>query len=367
MPKSPDVLGLLKAVVAKASEPGAGQSKLTSLHIRNAKVTFGDPQSAHPWTIEQFDFHLQSPQTGGTLLVGAGKFVAPGGPANATVAIEQTEAGGDLRVSTSLDHIVPADLAGLSPALLPLAPALLPVGGEASLVFDGAGTLSQLDMKVGLGKGQLDVGGACAASFRLDQGGVHIKYVRGTGRVELLPSELASNGSAATVSGLAIVSKDADGRDRWQYNVELANVRLADPANNLPALPVDDWNARGTFTPATGEAVLDRMALQAGQARLVAAGRIAATGLDVDGERVQDAAPGLVLRLWPACFQNYARNWVWPMSAPARFLRGICGWRWTRPRCNASAPRARCRMRPRPPNFPSGRYAAFTMPTDCRQ
>jgi len=169
--------------------------------------------------------------------------------------------------------------------------------------------LAQLDLKVGLGKGQLDIGGACSDSFRLDQGGVRIKYVRGTGRVELLPSTLASNGSSATVSGLALVSHDAEGRDRWQYNLELANVSLADPAHGLEPQAIDAWSARGTFTPSTGEAVLDRMALQAGSARMAMAGRISPAGLDAEA-RVQAADPGVVLRLWPACFQTYARDWV---------------------------------------------------------
>ena len=300
-----EAIAVLRSIVGNQARSESG---LTALHIRDARVTFGDPGHDKVWRVPQFDFRLDSGKNGG-ILVGTGSAVAPGGPLHVTITVEQPMSAGDLQMTASLDHLVPADLAELSPALLPLAPALLPISGDASMAFQPDGLMSRLDMNVGLGKGQFDVGGACADSFRLDQGGLHIRYVRGSGKVELLPSELAANGSAATVSGLALVSTDADGKDRWQYNLELNNVRLADTAHGLAPLPVDSWNARGTFTPATGEAVLDRLALQAGDAQLAMAGRIASTGLDVEA-RVLAADPGLVLRLWPACFQTYARNWV---------------------------------------------------------
>lgn len=308
-PGHPEPSALLAGLVASIGGAGNTAGAISALHIRNASVSFGEATEARTWSVPKFDFHRDSPAAGAAIVVGAGSILAPGGPTNATISIEQDTGAGQVRVTTSLDRFVPADLAGLSPALLPLAPALLPVGGEASMAFDAGGALAQLDMKVGLGKGQLDIGGACADSFRLDQGGLHIKYARGTGRVELLPSMLTSNGSTATVSGLALVSHDAEGRDRWQYNLELANVSLADPAHGLAPQTIDTWNARGTFTPSTGEAVLDRMALQAGSARMAMAGRISPAGLDAEA-RVQAADPGVVLRLWPACFQTYARDWV---------------------------------------------------------
>jgi len=302
----PDVIGLLRSVVNRGG-PSLGQG-LTTLQIRDAMITLGEADRVAIWQVPQFDFRLEN-HRGAAILTGTGSIVAPRGPLHANMTVEQPGAGGELRLTASLDRIVPADLAALSPAFLPLAPMLLPVGGEANLAFQADGALSRLDMNIGLGKGQLDFGGACADSFRLDKGGLHVSYLRGTGRVELLPSELASNGSEATISGLALVTHDAEGRDRWQYNLELSKVRLADPPHGLVPLPVDTWNARGTFTPSSGETVLDRMSVRAGDARLAMAGRIADTGLEIEAQ-VQDADPGLLLRLWPGCFQSYARNWV---------------------------------------------------------
>ena len=302
-----NAIAMLRSIFGGPGSRGAGNA-ISVVHIRDGTVTVGEPGHDAIWRVPQFDFRLENRPAGG-ILVGTGNAVAPGGPLHATLSVELAGGDGELRMTAAVDHLVPADLAELNPALLPLAPALLPLSTDASFTFDSGGALSRLDMKVGLGKGHYDVGGACADSFRLDAGGLNIRYVRGTGKVELLPSELANNGSAATVSGLAQVSKDAQGRDRWQYDLQLNNVKLADAAAGLPPVPTDPWNARGTFTPSTGEAVLERLALQAGPARLAMAGRIADTGLNLEAQ-VEAADPGLVLRLWPACFQSYARNWV---------------------------------------------------------
>lgn len=308
-PPALNPLVMLNTVIGQ-SHPARGPSPAApmSLHIRNARMDIAGSGRTTPWRIPNFDFRLGT-DTARNILVGSGNVVAPSGPFHVTVTAEQPEAGSDLLVSTSLDHIVPADFADLSAALAPLAPALLPVGGNATMAFAPDGALSRLDMNVGLGRGQLDVGGACADSFKLDQGGVHIRYVKGSGRIELLPSQVKSNGSGATVSGNATVNHDAAGQDRWQYNLQLADARIADPEHGLSPVAIDGWTARGTFTPSTGEAVLDRLALEAGDMRMAMAGRASSAGLEMEA-RVASAASDLVLRLWPACFQTYARNWV---------------------------------------------------------
>ncbi len=303
-----DVIGAVRAILAGARPSGTAGGSLTTLHVRAARLNIEGDGRTTPWRIPDFDLSLDN-REGRGILVGSGHVVGPGGKTHATLSAEQPPDSSDLKLLVALDRLVPADLANLSPALSPLAAALLPVGGEASLDFGSDNKLASLDMSIGLGAGMFDVGGACADSFRLDRGGAHIKYVRGTGRIELLPSDVRSQGSGATVSGVALVTKDAAGRDRWQYNLAFADATVADLAHGLDAVSIGNWSARGTFTPETGEAVLDRMALEAGDTRVAMAGRIARDGLVVES-RVANAPAGTVLRLWPACFQTYARNWV---------------------------------------------------------
>ena len=152
-PGQPEPSVLMAGLVASMGGAGGGANTISALHIRDASVSFGEAADAKVWTIPKFDFHRDAKAAGAAIVVGAGQVLAPGGPTNATISIEQDVGTQQVRVTTSLDRFVPADLAGLSPALLPLAPALLPVGGEASMAFDARGGLAQLDLKVGLGKG----------------------------------------------------------------------------------------------------------------------------------------------------------------------------------------------------------------------
>ena len=305
LPAALDPVAILSAIINRPRHTGG--SPPATLHIRDALLDIAGSGRSVPWHIPSFDFRLGS-QANHDILVGSGDVVAPSGPFHATLTAERPESG-ELLITTALDHVVPADFADLNPALNPLAPALLPVGGEATMAFSVDGSLTRLDMNVGLGHGQFEVGGACSDSFKLDQGGLHIKYLKGTGRIELLPSDIRSNGSSATVSGVAIVSHDAAGKDRWQYNLQLANASVADPQHGLAAAVIDSWSARGTVTPSSGEAVLDRLAMQAGDLRLAMAGRVSSAGVEFEA-RVAAASAGLVLRLWPACFQTFARNWA---------------------------------------------------------
>ena len=302
-----DPVRLINMLIGGRNQANISRS-LNELHIHDGVITVGDPGHDAQWRIPQFAFRLES-RGGQNIVVGSGNAIAPSGPLNATFSTEKSGDAGDLRLTASVDHLVPADLAEFSPSLLPLAPAVLPISGDASLTLLADGTLSKLDLKIGLGKGHYAVSGACADSFRLDAGGLNIRYVRGTGKVELLPSDLASNGSSATVSGLAQVSKTLEGHDRWQYSVALNNVKLADTSAGLPPIATETWTAKGTFTPSTGETILEQLALRAGNASLALSGRIASSGLDIQAQ-VEAAETGLILRLWPVCFQNYARNWV---------------------------------------------------------
>ena len=63
------------------------------------------------------------------------------------------------------------------------------------------------------------------------------------------------------------------------------------------------------------------MELQSGEAKLAMAGRITTSGLDAEA-RVQDGDTGLALRLWPACFQSYARNWVLKNVRSGKITKG---------------------------------------------
>lgn len=302
-----DIVSALRAILAVAENSGAGAG-IATLHVRDGRLNVEGQGRVTPWQIPEFDLSLDQ-RDGRGILVGSGGVIGPSGKTHATLSAEQPPGSPELKLSVNLDRIVPADLANLSPALSPLAAALLPVGGEASLEFGASNTLDRLEMNIGLGAGQFDVGGACADSFRLERGGAHIRYVRGTGRIDLLPSNLRSNGSGATVSGQAQVTKDQNGRERWQYALAFADAAIADPAHGLKPIAIDNWSARGTFTPSTGEAVLEQMAMDAGAMRIAMAGRIANDGVSLE-LRVVDAPASAVLRLWPACFQTYARNWV---------------------------------------------------------
>ena len=303
-----DIIGVIRAILTGASSSGGSSSSVAALHIRSGHLNIEGQERMTAWRIPDYDLRLDS-KDGRGILVGSGQLIGPSGKTRATISAEQPPGATTLKLSVAMDRMVPADFANLSPALNPLAAALLPVGGEASLDFSADGQLDRLDMNVGLGAGVFDVGGACADSFRLDRGGAHIRYVRGTGRIDLLPSNLRSNGSGATVSGAALVSKDEQGRDRWQYTAAFADAAVADTAHGLAATAIDNWAARGTFTPATGEAVLERMAMEVGSTRMSMVGRISQAGVAMD-TRVTDAPMGIILRLWPVCFQSYARNWV---------------------------------------------------------
>ena len=303
-PPSANVIASLRSLLASPSRDG----KLTTLRIRSGLLDIAGPERSTPWRVPAFDLSLDN-REGRAILVGSGTAHGPNGRTHGTLSAEQASGGTDVKLTLALDQIVPADVADLSPALRPLAAVLLPIGGEARLDFGADNQLARLDMKLGLGTGLLDVGGACADSFRLDRGGAHITYVRGSGRIELLPSELRNQGSGAVVAGLATVARGPDGHDRWAWRMNFADAKVADLANGLAPLPIGNWTARGSYSPATGEAVLDRMSLETGPARLAMAGRIGPDGALIEA-RVADAQAALMLRLWPVCFQSYARNWV---------------------------------------------------------
>lgn len=318
---APNLTALLRDSFSSARSGGGSTSSLASLSLRSAVLEVGPSGKAKAlWRVPELNIRIDH-RDNRSIAVASGTLVAPSGPVQMTLTAEEPGGTGDLQLVAAVSGLVPADLASLHPAFGSLSSVLLPVEGDARVGIGADGGISQLDMNVGLGKGQVAVSEACAESFKLDRASLHIAYVRGTGRIELLPSELSNAGSSVTLSGLALVHKDATGSDRWQFNVDFADARLADTAHQLQAVGIDSWTARGTFTPSTGETVLDKMEIKAGTARLVAAGRASREGVEIKAGLGAFPA-GLALRLWPVCFQSYARNWILDNVQTATIAKG---------------------------------------------
>ena len=112
-----------------------------------------------------------------------------------------------------------------------------------------------------------------ATPLRIDGGHLALSYNRAARRFEIAPSVLVWGDSRVQFTGNIVHAQGPEGPG-WSFDLNSAGGWIGAEPPLLPRLDLDDWSARGFFSPERGRVALSQFKLRAGGAEVSAEGDV---------------------------------------------------------------------------------------------
>src|SRR6476659_788241 len=191
-----------------------------------------------------------------------------------------------LSITALIQDLVPSGLAENFPAAAGLKALDLPVTGETSFELSTSGRFLSGEANLQLEPGYITPPWDPKNAMKIDEGNLHVRYVKKNDVFEIEPSTLKLRANDAV---------------------------LAAAEFGVPPVKVDEWSAEGTVAPQGGRLTLSRFVIRAGTASIELAGNV----VDAPGSPemhltgVVSPMPLDVLKqFWPKFLAGDARKWV---------------------------------------------------------
>ena len=286
----------------------SASSFLTEIGLQDATVAYTADGVASVFKVPSFTLNLDTRRKRSTI-AGSGMVEGVAGPWRFTFSTEDNDRKDSIAIIANVDNLNPRELAGKigRPDLFGAVDA--PTGGEVRLGLARNGDVDQIEASIVLDAGRLNFGSDALAALPIESGLVQFRYSRKTKRLELLPSVIATASSRASLVGVATPKANGSSLS-WDYALELRDITLGDESLNLAAEPIDEWSASGSFEPATGLLVLEKMRVRAGEGVLAVTGQASAgTGIALEASATH-LPLGTFERLWPVFVSPKTRGWI---------------------------------------------------------
>jgi hypothetical protein len=246
---------------------------------------------------------------------------SPGGPRSTRLPAPWTlnfrtyehESAKSLQLAVSVQGLVPRGLARTLPQLAGLESFDVPVWGDAKLDLSSTGEILGGTIGIDAAPGQVLLPWLVATPLRIDGGHLALSYNRATRRFEIAPSVIVWGDSRVQFTGSIVHTAQGPEGPGWSFDVNSAGGWIGAEPPLLPRLDLDNWSARGFFSPEHGRVVLSQFQLRAGGAEVSAQGDVAdmagAMQAHLDG-KIGPMSVSLFKTLWPAPLAPNARDWI---------------------------------------------------------
>ena len=218
-----------------------------------------------------------------------------------------------LSITALIQDLVPSGLADNFPAAAGLKALDLPVTGETSFELSTSGRFLSGEANLQLEPGYITPPWDPKNAMKIDEGNLHVRYVKKNDVFEIEPSTLKWGQSQATISGEFRPAGDDNGFPSWTFKLRANDAVLAAAEFGVPPVKVDEWSAEGTVAPQGGRLTLSRFVIRAGTASIELAGNV----VDAPGSPemhltgVVSPMPLDVLKqFWPKFLAGDARKWA---------------------------------------------------------
>ena len=212
-----------------------------------------------------------------------------------------------------MQGLVPRGLSRTLPQLAALESFDVPVWGDAKLDLSSTGEILGGTIGIDAAPGQVLLPWLVATPLRIDGGHLALSYNRATRRFEIAPSVIVWGDSRVQFTGSIVHTAQGPEGPGWSFDVNSAGGWIGAEPPLLPRLDLDNWSARGFFSPERGQVVLSQFQLRAGGAEVSAQGDVrdmaGAMQAHLDG-KIGPMPASLFKTLWPAPLAPHARDWI---------------------------------------------------------
>ncbi len=309
--KQLDVTGTIAQVFERARS--GDSSYLTRFGVRDAVVVLSRDGAQTTWQVPDFAIDLQH-KGQRSILVGQAKIASSKGDWQLGLKTEQRSKRQSMSFTAFIQDLVPSGLVENFPGVEALKALDLPVSGETTVELSTSGEFLSGEANLKLQPGIITPPWDHKSPMQIDQGDLHLRYLKDRDVVEVAPSTLSWGSSKATISGTFTPVRDqSNSIASWDFKLRADNSVLAANEFGLAPIRVDEWSAEGNVAPASGKLTLSRFVIRAGSASIKLSGAV----YDAEGSpevhltgSVSAMPLDLLKQFWPKFLAGQARQWA---------------------------------------------------------
>ena len=321
--KQLDVTGTIAQIFERARS--GDSSYLTRFGVRDAVVVLSHDGAQTMWQVPDFAIDLEH-KGQRSVLIGQAKIASPKGDWQLGLKTEQRSKRQSLSFTAFIQDLVPSGLVENFPGVEALKALDLPVSGETTIELSTSGEFLSGEANLKLQQGYITPPWDHKSPMQIDQGDLHLRYLKQQDIVEVAPSTIAWGKSKATIIGtLKPLRDDSDAIVSWDFKLRADNSVLAAEEFGLAPIRVDEWSVEGNVAPASGRLTLSHFVIRAGSASIKLSGAVydAEGSPEVHLTGFVSAMPlDLLKQFWPKFLAGQARKWVGEQVSGGQVLGG---------------------------------------------
>ena len=300
-------------------------SYLTRFGVENAVVVLNQNGTQTLWQVPDFAIDLDH-RSRRSILVGHANLSSSKGDWGLEFRTEQRSKRQGLSFTALIENLVPSGIAEQFPSIGLLKALDMPVTGEANVELSVSGDFMAGEAQFKLKPGELTTPWDPDRAMQIDQGNLHVRYVKDEDRVELLPSALQWGNSEATISGEFRPVRDDNGAPTsWNFALKADNAVFGVEEVGLAPIRVDEWSISGNIAPGSSQVTLSKFIIRSGTAAIELSGSM----IDAPGSpevklsgTVTPMSLDTLKLLWPKFLAGGAREWVLERVSGGQVLGG---------------------------------------------
>jgi AsmA-like protein len=307
-----DLIKVLSESSARARRGERASAYLRGVGLRSATVVIDNGSRKSIWRVPELDIDLDHKRSRSSI-AGRAKIDSLAGPWTLNFRTYEHESAKSLQLAVSVQGLVPRGLARSLPQLAGLESFDLPVWGDARLDLSSTGEILGGTIGIDAAPGQALLPWLAATPLRIDGGHLALSYNRAARRFEIAPSVVTWGDSRVQFVGSIVYAPQGPEGPGWSFDLNSNGGWIAAEPPLLQRLDLDNWSARGFFSPERGRVVLSQFQLRAGGAEVSAQGDVmdmaGAMQAQLDG-KIGPMPVSLFKTLWPAPLAPHARDWT---------------------------------------------------------
>jgi hypothetical protein len=307
-----DLVKVLAEASARARRQEHAGAYLREIGLRAATVVIDNGRSKTVWQVPELDVDLNHRRTRSSI-VGRAKIETADGAWELTFRSTEHVREKALKLTLSVQGLVPRTLAFAFPHLLALEGFNLPVSAEAQLEISTAGELLSGTIAVDAASGNIALPGPKAAPMQIAGGRIELAYDGESRTLKVLPSELTWDEGRIKLAGAFVHTAQGAEGPRWVFDIKATEGWVAADPQAPMRLPIDELSAAGFIATEQGRIVLDRFVIRAGGAEASAHGEISDIGGSVQARldgKISAMPVSLFKTLWPSWLAPQSRVWA---------------------------------------------------------
>ena len=301
-------------------------SYLTRFGLKDSIVVLYKDGMQTLWQVPDFALNLEHHDRR-SVIIGDANVASSRGDWQLEVRTAQKANAKGLETHILVEDLVPSGIAGNFPTIGLLRALDMAVDGEAVANLAPNGDFIGGEAKVRLATGQITPPWDPDTPVRIERGDLTVRFIQETGVIELAPSTLRWGASSyATFSGKFVPNRGGKNKiEFWDFDIKAEDAMLGVEEFGLGPTKVDEWRAKGRISEADGSIELSRLVVRAGDAKIVAKGKVTDRhgnpAVQLSGS-ISPMPMAMFKQLWPKFLAGQARQWVLEHVTGGQILGG---------------------------------------------